>query len=213
MYNLNFLENKTEFSEELKEIIHFAFQFAFEETKTILNINKLEVLFINKDLSKNNELFFSSIEGDGSLYVFTDIKEIEKLLKSKKLEKLKTDLNEQIYNGLYRIARLNRCQLLLDCDTKEEIISEGLAAHFVIQLLGGKPKEYHTLTTLEEAEKLFKEIIDKDNFEKYLLGDGDIKRRTGISVAYRVVGNYLDKTKQTSVSVLDVLAKDMSIFN
>lgn len=129
---------------------------------------------------------------------------------------LSADLRSTLAHELHHAARAN---VVGYGDTlREALVTEGLAAHFDIELHGGEPKPWDVEVTGRELEQMkqlaIKEIDDENhNHARWFFGagDGEIPYWTGYSLAFNLVGKYLDQTGKTAGELVDTPAEEFSI--
>lgn len=75
----------------------------------------------------------------------------------------------------------------------EVLVSEGLAGHFVLQVLGGKPDPWDTTTLATGlARKAMNEWARPDyDHARWFLGKGDIRKWAGYSLGHKLVAEHL----------------------
>ncbi|MCB9798557.1 hypothetical protein H6758_02435 [Candidatus Nomurabacteria bacterium] len=98
----------------------------------------------------------------------------------------------------------------------EAIISEGLADHFQMELLGGKPQPWCTALS-ENGLANLQPIATKEywtspyDHASWFFGNPDlnIPRWAGYSLGFYLVKQYLDKTGQKAAKLYDISAKEV----
>jgi len=96
----------------------------------------------------------------------------------------------------------------------QALVEEGLAVHFSMQITSCDPKPWCTAIQGEQLEKLkekAKEDFDNDDYDHrkwfFSVGDEDIPEWAGYSIAYSLVGDYLNQTDKTAAELTDQPAK------
>lgn len=92
----------------------------------------------------------------------------------------------------------------------EALISEGLAGHFVLHLLDGKPDPWDVVTPAEGAAKQAMNEwarLDYDH-NRWFFGAGDLRKWTGYGLGYRLVGEYLAENQNRDPASLTYLKAD-----
>lgn len=86
----------------------------------------------------------------------------------------------------------------------EALVSEGLAGHFVIEVLGGPPDPWDAVTP--SAAALRRAISDwaRPGYDHaaWFMGRGDLRRWTGYGLGHRLVSTYLERHPDASAVTL-----------
>lgn len=93
----------------------------------------------------------------------------------------------------------------------EALISEGLAGHFVLQVLGGKPDPWDSTPVAEGvAKQAMNEWARLDyDHARWFSGAGDLRKWTGYGLGHRLVGNFLtENPDQDAVTLAGVKAEE-----
>lgn len=92
----------------------------------------------------------------------------------------------------------------------EALVSEGLAGHFVTEILGGPPDPWDRVTP--SAAALRRAISDwarpGHDHEAWFMGRGDLRRWTGYGLGHRLVAAYLDRHPDASAMALAHIRAD-----
>lgn len=92
----------------------------------------------------------------------------------------------------------------------EALVSEGLAGHFVLQLLGGKPDPWDSVTPAESAAKQAMNEwarLDYDH-DRWFFGGGDLRKWTGYGLGHRLIVEYLAENPGQNAASLAYLKAD-----
>lgn len=86
----------------------------------------------------------------------------------------------------------------------EAVVSEGLAGHFVLQVLGGQPDSIDAVRpaqgTLRQA---MNEWARRDyDHARWFQGKGDLRKGTGNSLGHRLIGEYISQNPDNSAASL-----------
>lgn len=175
----------------------------------VLSIEECDILFTsNAKKVQPGEIFQSFLCDASSFYVFVDVESLSRAGN----KEIATNLVEHLYNGLYATARIRCIHLDVDCGLKEEVIGEGLSAHFVCEMVGRRPRSHYTQLREEEVEAFLRAmqsdaILDAP-YEKWFRGSEEegIPPYALHAVGFSLVDTYLKKTRQTSVHALETPA-------
>lgn len=76
----------------------------------------------------------------------------------------------------------------------EALVSEGLAGHFVVQVLGGSPDPWDATVPAPGAARLAMNEWARRDYDhaRWFFGKGDLKNGTGYGLGHRLVAAYLD---------------------
>lgn len=92
----------------------------------------------------------------------------------------------------------------------ESFVEEGLAVHFTIEITGCDPKPWCTAVQgerLEELKERARDEFDNEDYDYYGWFFGyerdDIPKWAGYSIAYLLVGDYLEKTGKSAAELTD----------
>lgn len=92
----------------------------------------------------------------------------------------------------------------------EALVAEGLAGHFVTEVLGGPPDPWDAVTP--SAAALRRAISDWArpgyDHEAWFMGRGDLRRWTGFGLGHRLVSAYLDRHPDASAVTLIPIRAD-----
>lgn len=136
-------------------------------------------------------------------------------LKSKLIENLDKEIKSTLAHELHHCARM---KVVGYGETLwEALVTEGLTAHFDIQINGGAPKPWDSALSLEKMEQLLNKAKEEFNSENYNHSDWffgrverGIPRWAGYSLAYYVVGKYLKEHPETTPAKLySISAKEL----
>ncbi|SET00013.1 DUF2268 domain-containing putative Zn-dependent protease [Paracoccus homiensis] len=92
----------------------------------------------------------------------------------------------------------------------EALVSEGLAGHFVLQVLGGKPDPWDATVPASGAPRRAMNEwsrLDYDHAE-WFFGKGGLRKWTGYGLGHRLVGDYLAQNAGSNAADLATVAAD-----
>jgi uncharacterized protein YjaZ len=128
-------------------------------------------------------------------------------------ENLASELKSSIAHELNHSSRrhmVGKNDILL-----ETLVAEGLAVHFSIQITGNDPKPWCTAIQgkqLEELKEKAREEFYNEDYDYYGWFFGvqrdDIPKWAGYSIAYSLVGDYLEETGKSAAEMTDQPAKE-----
>jgi uncharacterized protein YjaZ len=116
---------------------------------------------------------------------------------------------------LHHVARYRSCgrrKTLLD-----ELVAEGLAGHFVIEVFGGEPEPWFNAIRSEDLNKLMKlykiNFSKPNNSSKWFFGDKNekIPKWAGYTIGFEIIRKYLKTHPKKKVSNLYQAASDKFI--
>lgn len=93
----------------------------------------------------------------------------------------------------------------------EALVSEGLAGHFVLQVLGGEPDPWDSLRISQGwARQAMNEWsrLDYDH-ARWFFGKGDLRKWAGYGLGHRLVGDYLTQHPDASAAGLAEAPADL----
>lgn len=94
----------------------------------------------------------------------------------------------------------------------EALVSEGLAGHFVLHVLGGEPDRRMRTTPGEGTLRMaMNEWSRRDyDFQRWFHGGGDLRRWTGYGLGHRLVAEYL--AENANETVVDLACANAEVF-
>lgn len=92
----------------------------------------------------------------------------------------------------------------------EALVSEGLAGHFVLQLLGGKPDPWDIVTPAEGATKQAMNEWARLDYDhaRWFSGAGDLRKWTGYGLGHRLIAEYLAENPDKDLISLTYMKAD-----
>ena len=127
------------------------------------------------------------------------------------IENIESEIRSTLVHELHHAMR-NRLYpwpgTLLD-----DIVAEGLADHFDIEINGQEPKPWSKALSEEElaayqkkAQAYFYQQNTEDDYYRWVLGlaDDDIPQWAGYALGFKLVGDYLSKTGKKASELVDV---------
>ena len=218
MYNTNFLQDGGRLEKRVKQCIEETVEQTHYTMHQILHFDDCDLIFItNAKKVVSGEYFHESPCDPDQLYIF--VSEAVNEVVEKDPQRVKDNLTDHLHSGLYATARAAQIGLDADCGLLEEVISEGLAGHFMReQSSSGKVKPHFTSLKKQEVEELWKRIQDEclneknSTIERWFQGSDTehIPPRAGTIVGYAVVGDYLKKVGGDSKAALSTPAADIA---
>jgi len=131
-------------------------------------------------------------------------------------ERIVDDLRSTLTHELHHAAR--SATVGFGNTLRGALISEGLTAHFDIEVNGGDPKPWDIKVQgeeLAEMKELAQEDLDNEeyNHAEWFFGSRHrgILQWTGYSLAFALVGDYLKESGKTAGELVDVPAEDIPI--
>ncbi|WP_166461797.1 DUF2268 domain-containing putative Zn-dependent protease [Paracoccus alkanivorans] len=75
----------------------------------------------------------------------------------------------------------------------EALVSEGLAGHFVLQVLGGKPDRWDATTPAQGSARAAMNKWSRRDYDhaRWFFGSGDLRRWTGYGLGHRLIAEHL----------------------
>ncbi|MDE0243205.1 MAG: DUF2268 domain-containing putative Zn-dependent protease [Candidatus Kaiserbacteria bacterium] len=208
MYVVHVLQDSG-ISEKDRVYIESVVEGVYKAMQDVLSMEECAILFsANAHKVQPGEIFQSFLCDESSFYVFVNLDALSRAGK----KEITANLTEHLYNGLYATARVRCMNLDADCGLREEVIGEGLSAHFVCEMTRRKPKPYYTHLHEEEVQTFLQAMrhdAAKDvSYEKWFRGSREegIPSHTIHAVGFSLVDMYLKKTKLTSVRALETPA-------
>lgn len=96
----------------------------------------------------------------------------------------------------------------------EDIVGEGLADHFDLEINGGEPLPWATALSEKELTELYKRAeplfhVQGDGYPNWLFGspEENIPRWTGYALGFKIVGDYLEKTGKRASELVEEPAR------
>lgn len=158
--------------------------------KTKIPISDVDIVYYNNPWAtiKGRGIGGSS-RGAHTVFVSLDLsfKDIESVI-SKEIPRV---LTHELHH-IVRFREVGYRRTLLD-----GLVAEGLAGHFEIELLGGKPLHWYKVVENKDLKRLLKlaerEYFESNNPLKWFFGkvDKKIPKWTGYTIGFEIVGKYL----------------------
>ena len=200
MITLKFDESSVRL-EAFKKQIEDKFNDSIKKIQAKIPVHEVSVVIFDKPkhtIPETGEGGFSPNAHNIEIYLNPDFPEFENKVIGEKLERV---LAHESHHCL-RWQNPGYGETLL-----EQIVTEGLADHFEVEVSGGKPSIWSTnLTTeqikewLEKAKPLFNsKDFDRDD---WMFGSEKIPRWTGYSLGFYLVDEYLKKNPKEKASTL-----------
>lgn len=227
MYKTHFLKGAIVPTETVKQHIEETVREVFEQVHKGLNLEECEILFThNPKKIQEGELFGGFPCDSASCYVCFAGDALERETRDNP-ERVRKNLTEHLLNILYATARTKHINLETDCGLLEEIIGEGLAARFTVEMTASEPKPWHTQLSDTDIDRLWKEVraecaeentrTGKDrmerhrNIEKWFRGNSEenIPPLTALALGFATVETYLNRTGKNSVETITVPAENI----
>lgn len=92
----------------------------------------------------------------------------------------------------------------------EALVSEGLAGHFVVQVLGGQPDAVDATVPAPGAARLAMNEWARRDYDhaRWFMGGGDLKNGTGFGLAHRLIAAHLATNSDSSAASLAQMRAD-----
>lgn len=214
MYKVYFLQDNT-IDKGYCDHIEAVVQDVYQHIHKVLGVESCEIIVSSQRSSLfGGELFRSFLCDADSFYLYGN----SEMIQSASREAITTNLKEHLYNGLYATARICRLGLAVDCGLREEVVGEGLSAHFVCEQLGKKPSTWYTHLEKEKIPAFLttmrSEAPGNGLYEKWFRGSEEegIPPFTAHALGYHAVAAYLKKTRKASIHALGTPAKEILVW-
>ena len=208
MYNIHFLADTSYISTDVQDVIRKSVDRVYGEVSELLSLKDCSVL-VKENVNIPNDIVFDSYTGDAEgFYIMINPKTIEGFVQ-KGEDFIYENIKEHVLAGLYATNRSQHHEKEDSYTLLEEIVEEGLIAHFIEEIQGRKDS-FHDKMSVSEIDTLYErmkvECKNKDcNINDWFSGTDDgIPEKAVRIVGYRVVNNYLSKHNLKSTDVITV---------
>jgi uncharacterized protein YjaZ len=200
MITLNFDENSPKL-EPFKSKIEGIFNASIKKIQSKIPIDNVSITIFDKPehtIPETGEGGYSHDANRLDIYLNRDFPEFESKVIVEKLERV---LAHELHHCL-RWKNPGYGETLL-----EQIITEGLADHFEVEISGREPGMWSTNLTPEQIQEWLqkaKPLFSSKDFDRnaWMFGSNEIPRWTGYSLGFYLVGEYLKTHPKEKASTL-----------
>ena len=214
MYTVHFLKGERRLDDSLKSIIESTTSEVYQEVHQKLALPSCEI-FVLADPNRviDGEMFREFLNDAESCYIFVNDTEAHRATQEDP-STIVQNYTEHLCAALYSTARILHTGVTDDCGLLEEVINEGLAGHFMSEVVGGTPKKYYIALSEKQIKMLWKQVLDEcskttADTDKWFWGSEaeQIPPLAAFSIGFSAAARVLKKTGGSSVDMLRTPAR------